>query len=141
MAQPKKKKKKAKRHNVNVGDMVMFYAPNTYQYGMLGEITHVLSNQRVVALCLAPQDEDYENQYIVLETAKPLGTRPSGEERWRYTNHITKVVVRATPLPPKPPKKIIPPKVIETQEELLEHLRSESTDKVVLQIAPEENAS
>lgn len=136
-APTKKKTKKTKRHRVDVGDMVMFYTPNTHMYGTLGRITNVLDDKHVVVKCLAPNDEDYGNQLVVLRTSEPQGQTPNGEDKWRYSCYITKVVVRVAAAPPpksKKPKQVLPAKVIETQQELLEHLESDSRQKVVLQL-------
>lgn len=133
-----KAKKKPKRHQVNVGDLVTCYTPAVHIHGILGEIIAVLDKNRVVAKCLAPNDPDFEDQMVVLLTAKPTGHTAGGEEKHFYANYITKVAVRAGPKPKKKKKKVLPAKVIETQSELLEHLRSESDEKVVLHLAPEE---
>jgi hypothetical protein len=136
-----KKKKRPPRHRVSVGDMVMFYTPNQHMTGVLGEVTDVLRNQRVVAKCLAPNDTDYEDQYVVLRTRKPEGVGSNGEEKHFYACYVTKVIVRAQPKPPKEPKKLLPAKVIETTEELLDHLHSDSKEKVVVQLQDQEQAS
>lgn len=134
-------KKKTKRHRVGIGDMVRFYTPQIHAYGMIGEVNHVISNKRVVVKCLAPGDTDYEGSWLVLETSKPSGDLPNGTPRQHYASYITKVIVRAKPKPPKEPKTILPAKVIETQAELLEHLHSESNEKVLLQLATEEHSA
>lgn len=133
-SQQSPKKKKPKRHRVNVGDMVMMYTPSQHTTGVLGEVTHLLDKKRVVVKCMAPNDSDFTGHHIVLETAKPTGKAPNGEERHYYASYITRVAVRVKPKPPKQPKVVLPPKVIESQEELLEHLRSDSREKVVLQL-------
>jgi hypothetical protein len=46
--------------------------------------------------------------------------------------YITKVMYRAAPKPSKAPKKVLPPKVIETTEQLIEHLETGNSKEPII---------
>lgn len=140
-----KKKQKDKRHRVNTGDIVYFHSPNPHCSGTIGEIIQVLDRKRVIAKAVAPGDEDFIGTEVVLHTAQPKGTLPSGSPTHFYRHYITRVAFRAKPKPPSPvkkkPKILSEATVITSQDQLLEHLRSDSKDKVVLQIPHDDETS
>lgn len=131
---PKKKTKKPKkRFDVGVGDLVMFYTCESHMFGGIGEITHVLDRDQVVVRCLSPGNTGFTNIPTVLLTYKPTGTNKDGEEKHYFAQYVTRVVHRAAPVAPRPPKTVLPPKVIETTEQLIEHLeKGDSKERIIL---------
>jgi hypothetical protein len=132
---PPKQKKTKKRHAVSVGDIVRIQSAMIYSIGVIGEVTHVLSKDQVVVKGMAMGDQDWEGLSWVIYTYKPSGLTKGGSPKEDYWPHITKVMFRSAPKPPKPQKKVLPPRVIETTDELIEHLASGNHRERVI-IAP-----
>lgn len=129
----KKAKKPKKRFEVGVGDLVMFYTAEQHMFGILGEITHVLDADHAVVRCLAPNNGGFAGIQTVLLTYRPSGVNKDGDEKHYFAQYITRVVHRAAPAAPKPPKTVLPPKVIETTEQLIEHLeKGDSKERIIL---------
>lgn len=126
------KKVKNKRHRLGVGDMIQYHSPNVHMTGVIGEVKAVLDKKRVVVKCVGIGDEDWSRTWAVVETRMPEGQTPDGDDWARYAFYVERVLYRAKPKPPKEPKKVIPAKVIETQADLIDHLRSKSDEKVVV---------
>lgn len=133
----KKASDKKKRHDIGVGDLVMFHTLETHMFGTLGEVTHVLSKDQVVARCLSPSNTSFSDSdmHIVLHTFEPKGHTKGGDEKSYFTNYVTRVIHQAQPKPvkPKQPRPVTPPRVIESADELIEHLaKGDSKERIII---------
>lgn len=135
-----KKKTKKKRFDVQVGDVVAYHTVNMHYFGTAGIVTDVLDEDRVVARPLALPDADYSENQIVLLRYKPTGTvKGGGGRRQDYCMFITDVIsVREVAKEPKSPKER---RVIDNHDALIEHLASDSKEKVVVVLPPAESAA
>lgn len=131
MTTPKKKKKPRVRHVVHKGDIVRFHSPLEFQSGVIGTVVATPSKNWCVVKGMGARFEDWDGQHWVVRTQKPTGKTAEGEPKSEYALWIRKVLIRVTEYvpPTKPPK--LPTKVINTAEQLLEHMKSGSQEKFV----------
>lgn len=121
-----KKSAKNKRHVVGIGDLVMFHTMETHMFGTLGKVIAVVNDDLVVVKCLSPGNRSFSEagMTVSLFTYEPKGTTKDGDNKSYFSNYITEIVHRVDPKPvkPKKPKVVKPPRVIQTPDELIEHL-------------------